>query len=247
MRIAVISDIHSNLESLNRVLDDIKSRGIEKILCAGDMIGYGPNPREVIERVMQEGIECVEGNHEELFNDPRKLSFYGEDISKPIELAKAELNEEQTRFIQRLPRHIIHEGIRVVHGMPPSDNSDYVTECYQLGNYFMKRAMDGIEQKIAFVGHTHQLGVYRLDSETRKIEFNDKIILEKEKRYIVNAGNVGQRRENDISSSYVIFDGDSVEPVRVKYDSRITADEIVRKHLPAINGVRLLDRFNLSS
>jgi len=245
---AIISDIHSNIEALSVVLDDIEKQGATDILCLGDIIGYGPNPRECVEIAFNWKFSLC-GNHEEA------VLFYADDFNvnarKAINWTKDQLNsleydrQENYRlwdFLGNLKSEVREGDVLYVHGSPrlptreyvlPRDSSDHA----KLGEIF------SMIDSTCFVGHTHYPGVFTDDFKFRTLkELDYSYQLEPGKKSLVNIGSVGQPRDGDNRASYVLFDGESVRWRRLDYDFETTMKKIVDTgELPAYLAQRLKD------
>jgi len=241
MRLAVISDIHGNMEALEQVLADIDRSGVNEIACLGDMVGYGPDPRAVIGRIRKREIPCVAGNHELAINDPAGLRDMNLYARISLEFTRGMLREKDLDFISRLPRFLVLHGSRFVHGFPPDSSTEYLSRVPQNR---MRQVMGRMAENICFVGHTHLLGRVEFGGTAlKRTGFNgDPLFLKRNLRYIVNAGSVGQPRDPDKRAKYVIWDAqkETIEPRYVDYDRRKTAGKIRDAGLPDIHAHLLL-------
>ncbi|MEC7566242.1 MAG: metallophosphoesterase family protein [Planctomycetota bacterium] len=233
MKRALVSDIHGNLDALQNVLSDIRSRGIETIFCLGDVIGYGPEPQACIDAVMDFDL-CILGNHDQaaLF-DPEGFSSTAE---RAIFWTRTQLecsepnNDDQKRrwrFLAELPRtHQVDEYL-FVHGSTRNPLNEYVFP----EDIYNRRKMEKIFSLVphyCFQGHTHIPGVFTEDFRfLSPSEINFEYTFSDEKT-MVNVGSVGQPRDGDPRSSYVILDDEtnSIEFRRVPYDFTVTSKKI---------------------
>ena len=226
---ALISDIHGNVEALRAVLDDIKSLGIEEIYCLGDIIGYGPNPCECIDLVM-ECTACILGNHDQaaLF-DPEGFNPGAERAifwtRKMLEQGGGRNSEKRWEFLGELTR-VIREGeFMFVHGSARNPLNEYVFPEDIYNSRKMEKIFSLIE-RYCFQGHTHIPGVFQEDLTflaPEDIDFTYKLT---DQKIMINVGSVGQPRNGDSRSSYVVIDGDEVQFKRVEYDFDQTAAKI---------------------
>ena len=163
MRRALISDIHGNLEALEVVLDDIKAQGITEIFCLGDIIGYGPNPRECIDRVMETCKMTLLGNHDQgAMFDPdgfnigaeRAIFWTREQLESPHDRAN---NERRWEFLGELPRSHRLDPFLFVHGSPRNPLSEYIFPEDIYNHRKMERLFQLVE-RYCFQGHTHVPG-----------------------------------------------------------------------------------------
>ena len=243
---AIISDIHGNLEALTAVLADIESRGITRIYCLGDVVGYGPNPRECIDRVMKMD-RCILGNHDQaaLF-DPEGFSSGAE---RAIFWTRGQLeaegntpeNEARWKFLCGLPRQI-HEGdLSFVHGSArnPLMEDVFPEDVHNPGK--LQRIFNLI-RRYCFQGHTHVPGVFTESGQfVRPGDTNHEYELAGEK-IMINVGSVGQPRDGNPDASYVTLDGQTVRFHRVPYSFETTAAKVYQiDQLDNFLGDRLRD------
>ncbi len=226
---ALISDIHGNLEALEAVLADIKAQGIEEIYCLGDIVGYGPNPRECIDLVSSCGI-CLLGNHDQgaLF-DPEGFNAGAERAifwtRQTLETGDPKDCERRWEFLGELPRMRREENLLFVHGSARNPLNEYVFPEDIYNQRKMERIFALVE-KNCFQGHTHIPGVFTEDLNflsPEEIGFKYEL---GDQKHLVNVGSVGQPRNGVPLSSYVILDGNSLEFRRVQYDVEKTAEKI---------------------
>lgn len=212
MRRALISDIHANLEALEVVLNDIDTQGIDEILCLGDIIGYGPNPRECIDRVMERCRMTILGNHDQgAMFDPdgfnlgaeRAIFWTRDQLESPSDRAE---NEKRWEFLGELPRtYRINSSFLLVHGSPRNPLSEYIFPEDIYNHRKMERLFQLVE-KYCFQGHTHIPGIF-----TENLQFftPDEIDYEYtlgEGKLMINVGSVGQPRDGDNRACYAILD-----------------------------------------
>ena len=243
---AIISDIHSNLEALTAVLNDIREQSITEVTCLGDIVGYGPNPCECIDVVMQ--LSCsVLGNHDQgaLF-DPEGFSSGAERAifwsrKQLEETGEAEQKKARWRFLSELPRHF-HDGpYSFVHGSARNPLNEYVFPEDVYNTTKLERIF-GMIQQYCFQGHTHVPGIF---TESGKFYRPSDISYEYDlgtEKIMVNVGSVGQPRDSDPRCSYVVLEGNEVEFRRVEYDPEPTRSKI--RAIPELDdflGDRLLE------
>ncbi len=211
MRRALISDIHGNLEALEVVLDDIKAQGISEIFCLGDIIGYGPNPRECIDRVMQNCTATLLGNHDQgAMFDPdgfnigaeRAIFWTREQLESPHDRAN---NEKRWEFLGMLPRSHRLDSFLFVHGSPRNPLSEYIFPEDIYNHRKMERLFQLVE-KYCFQGHTHVPGVFTEGFQFYAPDEIDNEYTLGEGKVMINVGSVGQPRDGDPRACYVILD-----------------------------------------
>lgn len=245
-RTAIVSDIHSNLEALQSVLEDIAEQECEEIVCLGDLVGYGPNPRQVMKTALDRFEFTLLGNHEEGvlyqpvgFNWKAEASaWWTRDQLRSPRYPTGE-NGRLWEYLESMPRYARHGDVLYVHASPLDPTREYVMPeaCYNPD--FMKLIFSKVK-RVAFGGHTHLPGIFR---ENRPFLSEDRIrgpFSVAKGKHFVNVGSVGQPRDGDVRACYVVFDGRSVVFRRVSYNYRKTAKKIKRiKRLPNALGARL--------
>ena len=243
MRLAVISDIHSNLEALLAVLEDIKNVGADKVISLGDNIGYGADPEAVMSLLRRYGIESVMGNHELALGDPSYQRSFHPLAKKALAVNKELLSPKSLDDIHRMPAWRVKHGLRFVHGCPPDSVITYLIH-EPPGR--IAAIMEQLPEQIAFAGHTHYLELYELEHGTAKIRELVKwgVALDKNRRYIVNVGSVGQPRKGEILATYVIWDSTEcvLVPRFIEYDNRTAAGKIIDAGIPEQIADRLKPR-----
>jgi diadenosine tetraphosphatase ApaH/serine/threonine PP2A family protein phosphatase len=228
---AVISDIHSNLEGLQAVLADIASQGIEEIYCLGDIVGYGPNPCECIDLAMQCQI-CLLGNHDQgaLF-DPegfntgaeRAIFWTREQLERPTD--EPEKQALRWDFLGELPRNHREEGLLFVHGSPRNPLNEYVFPEDVYNRRKMEKIFSLID-KYCFQGHTHVPGVFTEGMQFLSPDEIDHTYALGDEKIMVNVGSVGQPRDGDPRSCYIVLEDDRLTYRRVEYPIDTTVQKI---------------------
>ncbi len=227
---AIISDIHGNLEALQAVLADIASKDISKLYCLGDIIGYGPNPGDCIDLVMEKAQVTILGNHDQAaMFDPEGFNAGAERAifwtRKQLELGDQSKNERRWEFLGELPRLRREEKYMFVHGSARNPLNEYVFPEDIYHQRKMERIFSLVERH-CFQGHTHIPGVFTDDLNflaPEEIDFRYEL---GEHKALINVGSVGQPRNGDSRSSYVIVDERTIHFQRVVYDFQKTADKI---------------------
>ena len=238
MKIAIISDLHSNREALDAVLAHIGSlAGIEKTYCLGDVVGYGPEPEYCVDRVREIASLCLMGNHDEaLFRD---ASDFNPHARGAIDFTRARLqpnwystNERKLRwkYLKELP--LVHREGRFVfvHGSPRDPVREYVLSTDGFLNPDKLRAIFDSFEGVAVGGHTHHPGVHDASLRFHGLGGTDHLTLplEESRKWFVNVGSVGQPRDSDNRACYAVLEDHQVTWYRVPYDFQKTADKILR-------------------
>ena len=238
---AIISDIHSNLEALTAVLGDIEKRGIEAIYCLGDVIGYGPNPKECLDLIIEKSQWCVLGNHDyAAFYEPTNFNYGAEQASfwtRDVLEAEQQNDSRNNRwsFLGELPmRRTLKTKlgrntamIDFIHASPRKPINEYIFPDDVYTNPIKVQVLFERVKHICFVGHTHLPGVF-LDEPDFYLpdELGDVYPIVDKEKAIINIGSVGQPRDKDNRASYAYVDGNEVNFVRLAYDFEATAKKI---------------------
>ena len=234
MKRALISDIHGNLEALEAVLQDINQVSVDEIYCLGDIIGYGPNPCECLDLVMKRCKATILGNHDQAalfdpdgFNPMALQAIYWTRDQLDNGGGSPVMINKRWDFLGELPRQIDEGQFMFVHGSPRDPTNEYVFPEYVFDQRKMEILFGKVEQ-YCFMGHTHIPGVFTTQCEfVSPGECDYTYPLGKEKA-LVNVGSVGQPRDDDNRSCYVILDTDkkTLTYRRVDYDRDKTANKI---------------------
>lgn len=236
-KIAIISDIHANIEALYEVLNDIKKEEIKSIICLGDIVGYGPNPHEAIEIVKESAEYIIRGNHDEGLVDESITFDFNSYAIEALNWQRKVLDEKDKLFIKNLPYFLKFETFEIVHGAL-SDFFKYITNIddAKLEKRFMKR-------NILFIGHTHRAGVFDLyENKFIPFPYGGEFTILKDRYYIINPGSVGQPRDFNPLSSYLIYSKSENKIIfkRINYPFEITREKIIKNNLPQFLGDRLI-------
>ncbi len=232
MRYAITSDVHANLQAWNAVLLDIRSSNVDRVICLGDIVGYGPNPREVLESVHSSVDHIVMGNHDAALCGVMDESLFNDNARAVLDWSRDELNQEAITFLSNLPLVLVGDGFRCTHAeFSNPSHFDYILEAEDA-----LPSWSTTSEKMLFVGHTHLPGIYVMgDSGTPHIVQPQDFGMETDKRYLINVGSVGQPRDGDLRASYCIFD-DATGAVywrRIPFDVDAFQAAIEQRGLPA--------------
>lgn len=240
MRLAIISDVHANLEALREVLSDIDQLEVDGLACLGDNIGYGAEPEEVVKLIRQRHIPCVMGNHELAVVDPSCLYAMSPIARRSLILTEELISRDTLDYINGLKPSNIFHGSLCVHGCPPNS---IITYLFDASKMQLERVFAAMKHRICFVGHTHELEIIGFDGEeiSRTPLYKGLRPLQKGQQHIINVGSVGQPRDGDNNAKYVIWD-DSSETIEVRfvpYDIAAAARKILERGFPEFNARRL--------
>ncbi len=240
MRIAIVSDIHGNLEALHAVLREIDQSRVDRIVSLGDNVGYGPDPDEVVRTLQRLDVHSVMGNHELGLVDPSSHPWFNKSALTSLLITRRLLSDPSLESIAALPSTWVEGGALFVHGCPPNSISRYV---FEISLQEMAVLIQSLAQNICFVGHTHVLSLYVDDGEqVEEVPLGEGIHeLRGPRRYLVNAGSVGQPRDGDNRAKYLIWMPEEglLEVHCVAYDIAKTAARILERGFPRFNADRL--------
>ncbi|MBU0992993.1 MAG: metallophosphatase family protein [Proteobacteria bacterium] len=233
MRIAILSDIHGNLEALNSIFDVLDQIRPDTIISLGDNVGYGPDPEKVMQILRRRNIPSILGNHELAVKRESFINWFNPVSKMAVHHTLANLSRESVNQINHYPRFLVFENMRFVHGAPLAAVAIYI---YQISDDKLAGNFQKMAENVAFIGHTHDLGLIEYDGERvlHNTLSKGQVILNKNRKYIVNAGSVGQPRDGDNSAKFVMFNTETYQlDVRyVPYDYQRTAEKIKNEGLP---------------
>jgi len=218
VRYAVISDIHSNLESLQAALAQIPED--DAVLCLGDMVGYGPNPNECVDLISQRAQSAVLGNHDIAALENFGVEYFNPAARAAIEWTQGVISQKSRDWMNGLGYEIRTPEYLLVHGAP----KNYFE--YILDKAAAKRAFKNTDAPIIFVGHTHIADYYCLDGagtvSHAHMQNGGEITLDEGARYIINVGSVGQPRDLNPQPSFVFYDPQTRTVSFRRYDYAIS-------------------------
>jgi len=238
----ILSDIHANLEALEAVLADAQGR-YTKILCLGDLVGYGADPNPVVEWTRAHVEVVVRGNHDRACVGLDPIEGYNAAARASTEWTKGVLTKENVEYLERLPRGPVpysceHGSCDLVHGSP-ADEDDYLLN---FADVYPLRPL--LETQVTFFGHTHVQGGFLLTrTGVGRIHIEGTIEIEPDYLFLLNPGAVGQPRDGDPRAAYALYSPEdrSVEYKRVVYDIDRAASKILDAGLPDSLARRLFE------
>jgi predicted phosphodiesterase len=231
MRILVISDIHANLTALDTVLSS--AGDVDAVWCLGDVVGYGPDPNECVQRVQSlPNLICIMGNHDAAALNLIDTESFNYEARVAIHWTRQQLTAEGVNFLNQLPQKYVFETVTLTHGSPRHPVWEYILDTNIASINF-----DYFDTDYCFVGHSHLPAIYNLLPGNHLVnlifpEPNTKRTLVP--RAIVNPGSVGQPRDRDPRAAYAIFDleGKKWEYYRVAYDIHAVQKRMRNAGLP---------------
>ncbi len=231
MRIAIFSDVHSNLEALTAVLDAIRREAPDRILFLGDAVGYGPDPNACVERIFETADTVVMGNHDSGVVDEGDFSTLNPLAQEAVLWTRSVLTEANRKRLSNLPIMVREEDCFLVHAAPRNPLLwDYVVE--ETG---AAEQLDFFDGPICLYGHTHRPMAFVWDGKKVTITQERLLTFHETFRYIVNVGSVGQPRDGDPDAAYVLYDRREkrLSFHRVSYNFRITQEKMRAVNMPS--------------
>ncbi len=233
MRIAVLSDIHGNLEALRAVLERVAASGADRTVCLGDIVGYNADPNACVEIIRREDIASVLGNHDTRAAGMEEPFDFNAVAERAVLWTREQLTEENRAFLAALPREQALEDAFLVHG------SIHETDRYILyardvqDNFALLRELPG-PPAVCFFGHTHLPAAFSTDGAGIRPEQGERIAVAAGRHYLINPGAVGQPRDGDPRAAFAVYDtaDRAVSFHRVAYDIAAAQDKVIRAGLP---------------
>ena len=243
VRLAIFADIHANRQAFSACLDSARARGAERIVCLGDIVGYGADPEWAVETMMglvEDGAIAVVGNHDNAIGTPSETM--NAEAQAAIEWTRGRLSAPQRRFLAELPL-TRHEDDRLyVH----SEASSPSRWRYVRSTSDAARSIEATDAHVTFCGHIHRPALYSMSSAAKMTSFiptsDVPVQLLGGRRWLAVLGSVGQPRDGNPAAAFAMVDTTSREIIycRVPYDVETAADRIRANGLPYWLADRLL-------
>jgi predicted phosphodiesterase len=236
MRYCIFSDVHSNFDALTAVLEYLKSNPVDRIICLGDIVGYGPEPHRCIEALRKlTNFRCICGDHDAAICGKNANAGLNESAVAALEINKKYFTADDEQYLDGFSGFIAENDIRFVHGSPRDSMNEYL--------FMMEKFKENISyfnETICFVGHTHHPLIYMHERGADNgicINLNDDVEifnLPPDKKYIINVGSVGQPRDYKPSACIAFFDTKSstLTVRRIPYNFRSTQDKMIKLGMP---------------
>jgi diadenosine tetraphosphatase ApaH/serine/threonine PP2A family protein phosphatase len=243
MRLAIIADIHSNLEALDSVLTRIDAEGVEVILNLGDLVGYNASPNECLDLLKTRNVWSLAGNHDLALFDQERAQHFNIIAHQALMWCREQVRPEFLKFLQDLPLLRKQPGsFLACHGTPGSPDT-YISYHFQ-GKGVLKHLLNHAQIRVCFFGHTHRPALWYRDIRGKvalRQVIPDKVKLSPEEHYLINPGSVGQPRNGHPEAAYAIFDDEefSIHFKSVPYDIGGAQRRILAAGLPAFLAERL--------
>ncbi len=230
MRLAIISDIHGNLEALTTALELIKKHAADEIVCLGDVVGYGANPNECLTIVRERCSVILRGNHDAAAVDLSVADQFTINARLAAIWTNNVLLKENKELLETLPLTKSRGDILLAHGSPYEPEEWH----YIISEYEAKEAFQAFAEQLCFVGHSHIPVIFSEKGTTALVARGD--------RFIINVGSIGQPRDGNPQLSFGIFDTSSwtYENIRAEYDIPAAAQKIRKAGLPRALADRLM-------
>ena len=250
-KIAILSDIHANLEAFTVVLEKLQELEITQYVCLGDIVGYNANPKECLDLVR--GLNClgiVKGNHDEYVGTDQELLGFNPQAAFAVEWTRQQLTPEDRQWLASLDYEM--EIKRLGTGMRPFRIVHGTLDNPKMWGYIFNRlhAIASMEYQrrnpVCFCGHTH-MPIYFVQDEngvsSNFFEEDKPVEIQPNTKYLFNVGSIGQPRDNDSRAAFAVYDPDAstVQLYRLEYDIKTTQEKILASGLPS----RLAERLPL--
>lgn len=248
MRILVLSDVHGNRHGLQAALD--AAGRVDRIVCLGDVVGYGAFPNQCCEILRDANALCLSGNHDAAALDLISIEWFNDVATEAILWTRKQLSEDNRAWLASLPgqRVFPEEGFQAVHASLRSPWEEYI-----VNEDIALLSFERMEQPLCFYGHTHVADLYWVSEDDLRrnpkpaieyapFQMGGGVEMEEGERYLLNPGSCGQPRDRNPDARFALFEtGDRVVDVfGVEYDKRAARDAIIKAGLPRVLGERLL-------
>lgn len=233
---AILGDVHANLEALSAVIEDARGKGVTDFVCVGDVVGYNASPSECIRTIREIGCVTVRGNHDHYCSYNESLDDFQPLAASVIAWTRRQLTEDDVRWLHELPYQKTCGGFTLVHStLDMPGRWGYVFDTLASEANFSYQTTT-----LCFHGHTHVPMIYEKQHEITRVE-PCKIKILFGTKYFINVGSVGQPRDNDPRSAYVLYcpKMKELEFVRVAYDVQSAMERNMRAGLPERLALRL--------
>lgn len=259
MKVAILSDIHGNIEALRATLEFLREKSITKIINLGDTIGYGPDPVACLEYFMfMKGhpvslsdedkdflspfsADTLMGNHDAACVDFCDMSYFNEHAHQAAVWTRQQLQYNHASFIKNLPYNFIWDGYYCYHSTPEDTDKWYYLDSEAMAKEYLKKP----GRDVIFIGHTHKIYLFIQNNANGKVSgaYPQKAdwTIDKNYRYIFNPGSIGQPRDGNYMASLMILDTVTkiVTIERVNYDVKTTQAKMIKAKLPYVLAERL--------
>lgn len=238
MRYVIISDLHSNLEALDAFVRVTKGMKFDKLVCLGDIVGYGANPNELVDWVRDNAQIVLAGNHDYAAVELTDTAYFNPYALNSCYWTRHELTEKNRKYLASLPVDRVEDGIHWSHSSPyEPEEWHYVVSRYDGIDNFPH-----FEETCCFLGHTHRPCIMEEDPFQRVQMFTDtEFKLKEDCRYLFNVGSLGQPRDGSPDPAFAIYDSEAgtFQLRRFGYDFELAQKKILENGLPPFLAERL--------
>jgi diadenosine tetraphosphatase ApaH/serine/threonine PP2A family protein phosphatase len=235
----MLGDIHGNTEALETVLADLGTRGVDKVICLGDIVGYGAEPAACLDRIRGLGCDCIAGNHDWAAVGKISIDAFNAYAKAAALWTRDQLTQDQKDWLAALPLTIAYPHCAVAHGtFHQPDQFNYIQTVFDAQQSF--EALRGLGARLGFLGHSHvPVGFFDTDPITYTLD--PEMPVDESMSIIINAGSVGQPRDENNKASYAVYDSETriAQIIRLEYDIDAAANKIRAANLPEILAARL--------
>ncbi len=240
MKYFIFSDIHGNLEALQTVLRELDILQDHIPVCLGDIVGYGPNPKECLQEIRDRNILCLAGNHDHATIGKMDISYFNPYAKEAVIWTRKVLDDDDLKFLGELRIREEKDNMTLVHATPcDPEQWNYLFSLYDAQHNF-----ECFDTQVCFVGHSHQ-PIFIIQKETKECWVHPHPIISFRDgwKYIINVGSVGQPRDGNPLTSFATYDDElqTVELKRIEYDIGKTQEKMRKNKLPDY----LIDRLEL--
>jgi predicted phosphodiesterase len=237
MRYVIFGDIHGNLEALEAVLEKAANEKPDKYICLGDLVGYGANPNECIDRVLSVKPYLVAGNHDYAAAGLLNVDFFNNYAFRAIEWTRQQLTPEHLELLRQTKLIYRINNLTVVHATPSGPEMfEYIENSYDV-----QLALTALQTPVCFIGHSHIPISFTVTRGSISFSTEPYTPIKGNNKVIINIGSVGQPRDENPEAAYAVYDSDEavVWIKRVEYDVQKAADKILKAKLPEILAERI--------
>ncbi len=241
MRVLVISDIHANQTALEAVLNDAGK--VDETWCLGDLVGYGPDPNAVVERIREiPSLVCLLGNHDVAVIGKMPFETFNGDARRSLERHEKVLTSSNREFLRSLPQYTKVRGeATIAHGSPRDPLWEYI-----LNTLSARLNFDYFDTPWCFVGHSHIQSMFQFNGDNDRVTsetVKPGVVIQLHPKLILNPGSVGQPRDRDPRAAYAIYDtvARTWEPRRVEYNIPEVQKRIREFGLPEKHALRIAE------
>jgi diadenosine tetraphosphatase ApaH/serine/threonine PP2A family protein phosphatase len=238
MKLGLFSDVHSNLEALKAVLTVLEGAGVNRYVCCGDIVGYGPDPNKCVELVRGLKPLCVAGNHDHGVTNRTATNGFNAAAKRALEWTGEQLTRTNRMYLENLPLTERLDQLFVVHASP-SEPDEWA---YVLGPREAEEEMEFYSEAICLSGHSHHpFAAERMPVEQARFLKEESFKLKPEAKYFINLGSVGQPRDGDPRACCVVYNlkTGTMTFYRVAYDIAAVQKKILAAGLPEYLAERL--------